>query len=329
MAHYLIPFKTTYQRLFGEKMPTLVLLLGAFGCLLLFIATIYLVKLNWSTKIITPPSVIFLGAVVTTFITILLFLKETKIEAAFSASVIIDKTQNLPAMLPFNRENEKVSLRLSNVASLGRPFIEIDGKSQLTIKTPSNFDEINQFCQELLTYKIFRDIERIQRLGWTISTSATTVTGKINTPVKLSESEAYSGAKLQELAAQNRFSSGLSQQFELEMGKLVIPLGTTVRFASVPSSPKTGPSKHKLILEKPNFFTIEIVVEGIGSVNIPPTFPAGVKIPNEQIHNYQTYLFVVRMNAVFEKWTAENWRTEEYKNWTTWIFTQLQEELSD
>jgi len=40
-------------------------------------------------------------------------------------------------------------------------------------------------------------------------------------------------------------------------------------------------------------------------------------------------MYIITLKARFEKITAGNWQTEELKNWSKWLFREIQNRFSD
>src|SRR2546425_1648058 len=100
-----------------------VMYLGFIGFVLMFVATVRLVTLNWNERLYGPLFSILLGGTVTTFITVLALLKESKVEAASAMFVVWDGKENLPLryLAPHDAPGPRVHERLRQLADLGRP----------------------------------------------------------------------------------------------------------------------------------------------------------------------------------------------------------------
>ena len=57
--------------------------------------------------------------------------------------------------------------------------------------------------------------------------------------------------------------------------------------------------------------------------------PPGLALSPELAAHTQTYQFQVTMHANFDKVTAGNSQTQEYKDWANWLFSGLQDDLKD
>jgi hypothetical protein len=83
----------------------------------------------------------------------------------------------------------------------------------------------------------------------------------------------------------------------------------------------------------PGFFSYEIIVSaflGTGPVG-QTSIPEGLTplMPDSFRGSLQTYIYQVRIVAKFEKLTSGNWRTEEYKGWTSSMTAALEQKWSD
>jgi hypothetical protein len=126
----------------------------------------------------------------------------------------------------------------------------------------------------------------------------------------------------------NRFSKGQVEIFGWENSKLALPNGTKIILEHIPSSSQTGPDKHLVILEKPYFFRIEIGIQPMGASSFS-VFPAGVSVQDQNRSTSRVYVFGVSLNAKFEKITSGNSRTENHKEWVSWLFSEIKNRIAD
>ncbi len=190
------------------KMATIIIVVATAGFVLLLAATITLVALNWSEKTLAPVLSILLVGTATTLATVLVTLKESTVESAFPTSVVIDTNEGAPPSLIPDESNPKLTSRLSELARLGRPSVNRDGKAIITIQRPTSEDERFRFSGELLQYQLLHAIEKLQRGGWKAGMIFGASTATINNPMKLSNSQNYPNEELLAIAASNRFSAG-------------------------------------------------------------------------------------------------------------------------
>jgi len=75
----------------------------------------------------------------------------------------------------------------------------------------------------------------------------------------------------------------------------------------------------------PSNSTVEpLLATGLG------IFPKGVSAAAPEVAaRCQTYQFQVAMRATFEWITSGNQRTQEYKDWARWLFSNLQDRIGD
>ena len=313
-------------------MSRLLIISFSFGILLVAIPTVVILAANWSERLYGPLLSILFIATATVLSTLLFTLKHHKVESKFTTSVVIDEQEHLPVLhVRFPQKNMKLAHRLCEIGSLARLVQKEDGKTLLAIKRPSDFGETVIFCQELLQYKIVRDLFGLQRKSWRIVEVAdqegkTIIKSGISTPKLPSQLEDVPGTKILEILSSNRFSNSLMERAYWETISFPLPPKTRLSLGHVPSSPDSGPEKHTIRLKKPYFFVVSIQIEPIGA-GTPSVLPEGIDLPPEQAKKCRTYTFIITLNAKFEKWTSGNWRTEEFKSWINWLFSEIQEGL--
>lgn len=95
-----------------------------------------------------------------------------------------------------------------------------------------------------------------------------------------------------------------------------------------PSSTKST-EKFIVRLEKARFFVIDFTVEPLLATGMG-IFPKGVSVTEPEVAGRcQTYQFQVTMQAAFEWITAGNQQTREYKDWASWLFSNLEDRMGD
>lgn len=114
-----------------------------------------------------------------------------------------------------------------------------------------------------------------------------------------------------------------------EHGHLPLPKDTKVRLIHLASSSTNGVEKFIVKLEKPRFFVIDFTVEPLLATGMG-ILPKGVSAVSPEVAaRCQTYQFEVTMRAAFERITAGNQQTQEYKDWANWLFSNLQDRVGD
>lgn len=310
------------------SMGTIIIAIGIAGFGLLFVATVALVALNWSERTLAPVLSILLVGTATTLATVLVTLKGSTIESAFPTSVVLDTNQGAPLFVILNQTNPKLTSRLAELATLGRPVVNRDGKAVSTIATPASVGDRFSFSGELLQYQLVKIIEKVQRGGWTAGMVFGSSAATINNPMKLSSSQDYSKEALLSAVASNRFSQSDMERFHWEHGRLPLPKNTTLTLVhSVPSA-STGTEKYIVSLEKPMFFQINFVIEPLIGTG-PGILPKGLDVDPQIAANCETYQFRITTQARFEKITAGNSQTQEYKDWAAWLFAAVKDNLGD
>jgi len=198
----------------------------------------------------------------------------------------------------------------------------------LTVEPASSEDALFQYGNELLQYEVVHELERIQRGGWAVHQTQGAVQSSIRIPIQVTRMADVSGAEVLRAVQGNRFANSDMERFSWEHGRIPLPEGTTIRLVHEPASPKTGPEKRIVRLEKPWFFIIDIVIEPMGGSG-PGVVPAGLAVPTDKRNDLRTFNFKVLYRAKFELLTSGNWRTEEHKRWAEWLFAEIRDVMSD
>jgi len=298
----------------------------AIGGALLLAAAVLLCVLNWNEKILGTLASILLGGIVTAIIAVSSTLKETRIDRGFATSVVFD--QGLPAFLPFDPSAPKMSMRLSTLSSLGRPVVMKDGNATLTVQPADTDDATFQFGAELLQYQVVHELERIQRRGWSIQQLGAAVTPAVRVPAHLTRMRTLTRDAVSQAITSNRFSNSDMERFRVEHSRIPLPEGTRLKLFHQPSSPQTGPERRSVRLENPWFFTIDISVEPMGGSGAG-VVPGGLAVPPDVASRLRTFSYKFGLTAKFKLLTSGNWRIEEHRRWTEWLFEELQGALAD
>jgi hypothetical protein len=306
-------------------MARLIVCLAVGGFVLLLVATITLVVLNWSGKTLAPVLSIALVGVATVLVTVLATLKESTTESAFVTSVVIDVDQGAPVFLILSPENPKLTSRLSELASLGRPVVNQDGKTVATIPKPENENERFRFCGELLQYQMLKVIRKLQRGSWQAGMRFGVANASLTNSVKTDDSVDYPGEKLTSLISQNRFSDSDMERFSWKNTQLPLPQKTELSFGY--QTPSSGPEQHTILIRRPMFFEITLKIEPL--LSTPGVLPPGLGLPPDKAAQCETYQFKISMLSKFERLTAGNSLTEQYKDWTSRLFSGIQEQMGD
>ncbi len=313
-----------------RHMETLVWGAAITGFALLFCATAILVYFNWSEKVFAPIYSILLVGTATALVTVLLTVKETTVENVFTTSIVLDSAQGGPPMINSgtNPVSQRITSRLDELFRLGRPLRNRGGQAVITIAKPQTADERFRFAGELLQYRIVKLINEMQRGGWAFGQVRGVAFSRVAVPMRLSKVRDYSGHDFIAMLATNRFSNSDIEQIYWDGGHFPLPNETKVRLLYVPISPSTRVERHVVRLEKPHYFQIDFVVEPLGGTG-PGVLPSGVQLDPQIAAVCETYQLKVTMDAVFKKFTAGSSESAEYKDWVKWLFTGVQENLSD
>ena len=146
--------------------------------------------------------------------------------------------------------------------------------------------------------------------------------------MKLSKTSDYPGRNFIAVLAGNRFSNSDFEELQWEHGHFPLPKNSGLEIFRVPTSPETGPEKYVVRLSKPHYFQIDFIVETLGATGLG-VLPNGVHLQQQVAAQCETDQLKVTMKARFEKFTAGNAESAEYKEWANWLFAGLQEKLSD
>lgn len=309
-------------------MGTVIIVVGIAGFVLLFVATIALVTLNWSEKTLAPVLSILLVGTATTLATVLVTLKGSTVESSFPTSVVLDTDQGAPLFVIPSETDPKLTSRLSELASLGRPTINRDGKTVSTTEKPADLGDRFSFGGELLQYQLVHVIEKLQRGGWKAGMFFGASAATVYNPMKPSSAEDYPKEALLSAVASNRFSQSDSERFHWEHSRLPLPKNTKLTLVHFPSSASTGAERYIVRLEKPMFFQINFIIEPLIGTG-PGILPRGLDVDPQIAANCETYQFRITTQAKFEKITAGTSHAEEYKDWATRLFAGVKDSFGD
>lgn len=306
----------------------ILILISAFALIILATVTIILVKLNWSEKLYSPLLSLGLAGTVTTFITVLLMLKGFESETNFTTLVAIDSRDYL---IPNNHYPTDIGIgnAMTEYLFLTHPEYTVDNYQGKSFEAPKNDSEATIFNLELVQYGIFKSILDFTSETTSIVTDIDNgVSGEFKKPYKIKELVKRPLKELKTELIKNRFSNCPVEFFSIENSNFKFPKDTKVEFKRIPTSPKTGPEKQVIILSKKYYFKIEIIIEaGFGSVG-PNSDPKILKIDAETAKYCHTYLYNITIKTEFEKITGGNWRTEELKNWASWLTSKIEKKYS-
>jgi len=308
-------------------MATVIIVAGSVGFLLLFSATLALVLLNWSEKTLTPVLSIALVGTATTLAAVGVGLKSTKVESAFTTSIVLDTVAGTPPFLNVDPDSIRLSNRFSDFLRLGQPVINQNGKTVITIQKPNDEGERFTFCGELLQYYLTRTIKSLQRGGWKAGMHYGTSMASLTNPMKLSNTEDYPGNSFLDVLAANRFSNSDMERFGWKGLNIPLPKDTKVTLIHLP--PVKDVEKFIVRFAKPQFFVIDFTVEPLLGTGLG-ILPKGVSATQPEVAaRCETYQFKISMLATFEWITAGNQQTQEYKDWAAWLFSNLQDRVGD
>lgn len=294
--------------------------------IVLVVITAILLKLNWSSKIISPVVSIFFVGTVTTLITIFFTLKESKDERTFMTSIVVDSRSNIPFITVPNHTNEK-QVRQFEIVKNGAQKINYEGSEIKIYDTPKDFNETKLLLQELLLYDLLKEIQNSQYQVTGVSQTTEGVKTFNHKPYKPPEAKNYkSDLFIDELNKFRFYKNNPTEKFFWETQSFTFPKGTKLTI-NLPKD-STDSAKTKLIIRKKHFFEIEISIETFGATgkgNIPENLNYNDTIKQE----CQTYSHIIELQAKFDKISAENQNTENYKKWINYLFNRFEYKFSD
>jgi hypothetical protein len=295
---------------------------GIAGFVLLIFVTVSLVKLNWSDKSLAPILSILLVGTATTLVTVAVPLKSSTIDSAFAASVVLDTAQGAPPMGTL--ANTKVNQQLNELTRLARPAINNGGKTEITVTYPKNLSEMFAFGGELLQYRLIHVIQELQRGGWKAGYSFGASVATVTAPISSPDAELYSPQQVLATVASNRFSNSDMERVHWEHTKFSLPPKTKLTLLL----PSASGGNYVVTLDKPLFFQINFAIEPLLGTS-SGALPEGLALRPEVSARCQTYHYRITMSAKFERITAGNSRTQEYKDWVNRLFSGVQDKLGD
>ncbi len=311
-----------FSNLRKATMENVIYAAGIAGFLLLFFVTVFLVKLNWSDKTLAPVLSILLVGTATTLVTVAVPLKSATIDSAFAASVVLDTAQGTPPMGML--ANTKVNQQLDELTRLARLAVNNGGKTEITVTHPTNLNEMFAFGGELLEYRLIHVIQELQRGGWKAGYSFGASVATVTTPISSPDSELYPPQQVLAAVASNRFSNSDMERVHWQHTKFTLPPKT--KLTLFPPSASGG--NYVVTLDKPLFFNISFAIEPLLGTS-SGALPEGLALPPEVSARCQTYHYRITMSAKFERITAGNSRTQEYKDWVNRLFSGVQDKLGD
>lgn len=306
--------------------------ISLFAVLLLCVATVILVRFNWSEKLYSPLLSIFIAGLVTTFITVLLMSKGETFGKSFTTFIVVNTDTHLPPPQLYDPSHPtRLMARLTDYVGLSvRTMPDETGKEIAFFDAPHNESDETTFYEELLQYRILMEIIDMHNPNQWISTAVGGQGFAVsdNRPFELTEPDNKPLINVVPEVTRNRFSRNPVEQEKIKLYKSRLPRDTTIDLEQIKSSKKSSDEKQSVILTKPHFFTLEIIIKpatgsAIGSL------PPGSGVLPELIAKCKTLAFEIAMTAKFEKLTGGNYRTEELKNWAKWVFSQLERKFSD
>jgi hypothetical protein len=218
--------------------------------------------------------------------------------------------------------------RLNGLHWLANSFVFPNKAGSIEIPKLADREHWFSYCGELLQYEVLQSIQTFQ--GGSINRfqegiSKVTKATVIN-PYRLSKTANYSGTVLLATVAPNRFSKNSQQQLWWEHSRIPLPPDTKIGLLHN-DAVADRPESFVVRLNKPLYFEIDFLIQPIAYAD-KGYLPPNVTLRPEVADHGRTYQMHVIMNARFEKITAGNRDTEEYKAWAQWLFDSMKERFS-
>ncbi len=310
-----------------------ILFVAGLGILLLLVAIIILVSLNWSVFYAQLATLMgaFVGTVVA-LIVVLATLKGDTFSDEFTTFVVVNTETHLPVFPnQINPDRNSLVYRLGHYSGLASPKLtDQTGKEIILFAGPQNVRDETPFYEELLQYEVVMEVIDMHNpnpwIRLTVGEPGPSVGA--NKPFKLSDADKKPLLDTCPDISKLRFSNNPVERQRLKVYSSRLPKNTTITLQPITSTERAGSEKHTVVLTKPYFFTIEITIEPAhfsGQTGIP----ANSGISPELATKSKTLMFQITMVARFERLTSGNRLTPELKDWTKWMFGRLQTKFSD
>jgi hypothetical protein len=296
-----------------------ILILAVAAIFLLLGITGYLTYLNWNTNLWTPIASSVAVGTFTLLLTLLMSMKEETIESQFITTMALDES-NLPARIYPPSMNRTVRTRYDSFFRLARIGKTVDGKMiNPTIAPPKTPDEIFNMCKEVVQYNVLKDIRENSFDG------AGAETMVLHDRIRLTPLHrvAYKPDDIEEIQGTNFIDNPSDCRLleaDIDYWKMFptkLPRGVRIQLSF-------DKEKHCVQISKAGFFKATIEVEAIMGAQGGSIIDA-ISLPTiEATKKLRTHVLRIKCSATFEKWTAGNAMTEQYKNWIKYLFGQLE-----
>lgn len=312
----------------------IIIIIVAIAALLLLVALFILAWLNWSEKIYGSALSVIAVTLSTGLVTIFLMLKEETFERNFTTLMVIDSRTRMPPQIKSFTNNNIVAL----LTEFSRPFNKMlynpnDGSyTELKIEPPKDEIEEDMFCKDLLQSKILTLFIskglNIQSMTHGVVDGTGFIIGSSNKTFQLTDYEEKPIRDFENELNKNRlFKAGVALFESNSLLPFKAPKGIDIEIINFQDTTVNSGQKNILIIRKPYFFEIEISLL-ISLSTGPNSIPKELVIDTELARNYKTRVFDVRMKAKFDKMTAGNRRTEELKEWTKFLFDEIEKKFT-
>jgi hypothetical protein len=314
-----------------------VLTIAGLGVLLLLVAIIVLVWVNWSERFYGQLGTLTVAFLTTVAALIIVFamLKGDTVSDAFTTFIVVNSDTHLPqwpGVVQFPVKPYSLVDRLIRHCGLASPKIldGTTGKELILFEGPHNESDEIGFYEELLQYKLLMEIIGMHNPNpsVTVTVGPPGISIGDTKPFKLSEAERRPLMDFWPEISKARFCNNPVEKGLIQYSFSRLPKNTAIKLERVTSEEITPHEKHVLILTKPYFFKIEITIEP-GIYPAQKALPANAGIAPEVADKCKLLMFQISMTARFDRITSGNPRTGELKDWASWMFAQLQRRYSD
>jgi hypothetical protein len=295
-----------------ETMLKLLVTAGLAAVLIIFIIAAVLAWFNWSEKLWMPVITAGLVGTITGVLSILSGLQGVSTSESFATSVAVDKNTGSTLAVFSSPGFERKVLRQFAVGSL-----LTNGEK------PANAPDPTSPLLEALQYLAVRLISE-NRGGSLTSMASGTASAQLVAPAPDADLVDYPHEQL--VRDFPRFVNLPNEAFWWRIRKLQLPRGTNLKPFHVPSSPETGAERQGIRLIKPMFFTVEIQFETLGTAT---GLTEGLSVSEGERLQAGSFFAKATIKSDFERLTAGNRRTEQYKQWVRWLSEHLRARLAD
>ncbi|MFA5835040.1 MAG: hypothetical protein WDA22_16300 [Bacteroidota bacterium] len=252
------------------------------------------------------------------------------IEKRFTTYVILTD-RRLPPFFNYSKTNN--NWRKFNIYhSLSTPRLQFNGKDTILFSEPEYYDSTSSFYCEMLQYAIFKEMVEINTLIQPLTPgNPFPVT---NNPYNLSQSEKIPLINLLQSIATNRFSRNPSESIYYEGMSFRLPKKTNVYFKSNKLMQSEKSDEYKIVLQKPKYFTVEVIIIPKSNTGTFRTSlfikKLDISLTNTQdVSALSTYSYEIVLKAHFDRNNLGSYQTKESIKWIDDMFDKLIAKFND